>query len=130
MKNRAFSLIELMVAVSVLAIGIIMIARSFLSASSAINNGEHRILALNLLGEKMSGIEEQALKGIDKLDDINENITINFKAFTVRSDISLIKIDEDSKENINSIVLSAQWLEGTKSYDEVVATYIDFGRKE
>ncbi len=131
MNKKAFSLIELMVAVSVLAIGIILIARSFLSASNALSNGNDRILAVNFLEGKMSAIEEEALKGRDILMDEQESALIGPKTFTFKAWSDKFKIGGDSdKDNIKRVMLSAEWKEGNITYDEIIGTYIDITEKE
>lgn len=131
MNKKAFSLIELMVAVSVLAIGIILIARSFLSASNALSNGDNRILAVNFLEGKMSAIEEEALKGSDLLMDAEESAMIGPKTFMFKASSDKFKISGDSdKDNIKRVMLSAEWKEGNITYDEIIGTYIEITEKE
>lgn len=130
-NKRAFSLIELMVAVSVLAIGVILIARSFLSASNALSNGNNRILALNFLDGKMSAIEEEALKGGDSLMDEEASAMIGPKTFIFKAWSDKFNIDGDSdKDNIKKVTLSAEWKEGNITYDEIIGTYIELAEKE
>lgn len=130
MKRKAFSMIELMVAVSVLAIGIVLIARSFLSASNALTNAESRIVSLGFLEGKMGEAEEEALKGNDKLGDIQDAVVIDYRTFIYRTYMDKIKTGEKEKEYINKIMLTASWKEGSKTYDEILATYIDVTKEE
>ena len=48
-QRRGFTLVELMVTVSILAVGIVMVLRSFLSISSTLDSGSNRIIAMQLL---------------------------------------------------------------------------------
>lgn len=130
MRRRAFSLIELMVAVSILAIGIVAIARSFLSASNALSNGDNRILALNLLEGKMAEIEEEALKDSDNLTPTQQDIVISSKTFNYRADLDKIKAGEGEEGSLNKVSLNAGWKEGSMPYDEILATYINIEKKE
>ncbi|MDD5596229.1 MAG: prepilin-type N-terminal cleavage/methylation domain-containing protein, partial [Candidatus Omnitrophica bacterium] len=57
---RGFSLVELMVAVSILSIGIVMVIRSFLGSAKVINISQNRIAAANFLEKKMAELEEKA----------------------------------------------------------------------
>lgn len=132
MTRKSFSLIELMVAVSVLSIGIVMIARSFLSASNALTNGENRILALNFLEGKMGEIEEEAIKGSDKAMNAQADVLIGPRTFTYRADSDKVNISEKEKEKyyLDRVILVAGWNEGSKSYDEILGTYFNPKKKE
>ena len=136
MKNRSFTLIELMVTVSILAIGIVMIARSFLSASNALSISQDRVLAVNLLGNKMSDIEQIVLSGPDKIEGAEENVVMNNKDFSYRAFSDEVKIGDDTtqteadKNTLNRVTLNAGWKEGNVSYDEIVATYVDLEKKD
>ena len=131
MKKRAFSLIELMVAVSVLAIGIVLIGRSFLSASSALTNGQNRITALNFLESKMGDIEEQALKGYDKDLSAQESVVIDSKTFIYKTNYDKVPFGTgEGNQTINKVTVTAAWSEGSKGYDEIFSTYFNTEKKE
>lgn len=125
MRNRAFSLIELMVAVSILAIGLVLIGRSFLSASNAISNADNRLTALDFLENKVSAVEEDELKGAGRLEDIESTSVIRYRTFTYSLHAAKVNIGEgDTKQSIDSVLLRAGWKEGARYYDEVIGTYI------
>lgn len=54
------TLVELMVATSILAIGIVMVARGFMVASTALASVENRIEAFQFLDAKMVELQQQA----------------------------------------------------------------------
>lgn len=122
--KKAFSLIELMVAISVLAIGIVLIARSFLFAAAALDTGENRIIAVDFLERKMGDIEEQALIDVEKIKDFQKDVAINGRK--ARFAISSEKIEADEiGDAMNKITLTASWMEGRRSYDEILVTYFE-----
>lgn len=61
--SRGFTLIEVMLAVSILAIGIIGVLRAYSTAVNALGVGQENIDAVCLLKEKMSEIERLVLEG-------------------------------------------------------------------
>ena len=129
--NSAFSMIELMVAVSVLSIGIILIARSFLSASSALSNCESRIVALNFLEGRMAGIEEKIRSGEESFTIPNESVLINGRMADFKSSSQEIRIgDEKDAPLINKVMLNIDWNEANRSYDEDLGIYVEIKKKE
>lgn len=130
MKKKAFSLIELMVAVSVLSIGIILVARSFLSASNALDTIENKISAIGILEIKMSDIEERLLEPDAKFEPVKEDIVVNNRKGIFAADIQNIPIGKAEDNNsINKITLNVSWKEGDRSNDETLATYVRSEKK-
>ncbi len=124
-------MIELMVAVSVLSIGVILIARSFLSASGALSSCESRIVALNFLESKMAEVEEKALNGDDDLAGPGESVSINGRKADFSSSSQEIKIGKDEdKLFINEVMLKVSWREANRPYDEELGTYVEIGKNE
>ena len=127
----AFSMIELMVAISVLSIGIILIARSFLSASSALSSCESRIVALSFLEGKMAEVEEMTLNGEENLAGPNASVLINGRNAEFKSDLQVMKIGKDEDGLfINKVMLNVSWREANRSYDEDLGTYVEIKKKK
>ena len=125
-KRSAFSMIELMVAVSVLSIGIILIARSFLSASSALSSCESRIVALSFLEGKMAEVEERAFNGEKNLAGPNESVSINGRKAEFKSGSQEMKIGKgEDGLFLNNVILNVGWREANRPYDEDLETYIE-----
>ena len=125
-KRSAFSMIELMVAVSVLSIGVILIARSFLSASSALSSCESRIVALSFLEGRMAEIEEKALNGEEDLAGPDESVSINGRKADFKSGSQEMKIGKNEDGlSVNKIMLSVGWREDNRPYDEDLGTYVE-----
>lgn len=124
-------MIELMIAVSVLSIGVILIARSFLSASSALSNCESRIVALNFLEGKMAEVEERVRSGEENLAGPNESVLINGRNAEFTSDLREMKIGKDEDGLfINKVMLNLSWREANRPYDEDLGTYVEIKKKE
>lgn len=124
-------MIELMVAVSVLSIGIVLIARSFLSASGALSSCEGRIVALSFLDGKMAEVEEKAENGEENLILPAESVLINGKKVDLKSSSQEIKIGEG--ENglfVNKVSIVASWREANRPYDEDLETYVEIRKKK
>ncbi|MFH0763892.1 MAG: prepilin-type N-terminal cleavage/methylation domain-containing protein [Candidatus Omnitrophota bacterium] len=58
-----FTLVEAMVAVTILAFGTIGVLRAFAMAVTAVEAGQYSVDAMCLLRERMAGIEKDALEG-------------------------------------------------------------------
>lgn len=123
-------MIELMVAVSVLSIGVILIARSFLSASTALSNCESRIVALSFLENRMAEVEEKALRGEEDLAAPSEPVLINGRKAGFTSGSQEMKIGRDeSGQLIYDVILTVNWREANRSYTEDLGTYVETGKK-
>ncbi len=131
MKRSAFSMIELMVTVSVLSIGVILIARSFLTASGALSSCESRIVALSFLESKMAEVEERAFNGEENFASPNESVLINARTATFASSSQDMKIGEDEDGLfVNKVILNVSWREANKPQEEDLGTYIEIEKKE
>ena len=124
-------MIELMVTVSVLSIGIILIARSFLSASGALSSCESRIIGLNFLEGKMAQVEEKAVNGEDDLTLPEESVLINGKTANFKSGIEEIRIGKPEDElSIKKVMLNVGWSEANRPDNEDLSVYVETKKKE
>lgn len=122
-RVRAFTLVEMMVALCVLAIGITLISRSFISAVSVMDTMRNRISAVYFLNSKMNGLEEEALekKGIKEGESREETI-LGGRNAVFRSEIAAL--EEEDFEDINQVKLTLSWQEGGIAKDETLVTYL------
>ena len=58
-KKSSFTLVELMVAVSIFSIGIVMVLRSFLNSQDLLEAAQNKLAAIRMLDTKMSDLEEK-----------------------------------------------------------------------
>jgi type II secretory pathway pseudopilin PulG len=126
-KKIGFSLIEAMVAVSIFSIGLVLVLRSFLTVTQALNSASLRIEAIQALEAKMNiweqkEKEEQGLKAAALEEDIYLGAH--------RAKYSLISADlgDSLAENVIELKLSFAWQQGNRREDEGLATY--FNEKE
>jgi len=125
---RGFSLVELMVAVSILSIGIVMVIRSFLGSAKVINISQNRIAAANFLEKKMAELEEKAFieRGLVPLVS-QENVKLNYLDASYSSEIAVIDV-EKMAQYLSEAKLSLGWKEGAIGQNAVLGTY--FKNKE
>ncbi|MDD4899802.1 MAG: prepilin-type N-terminal cleavage/methylation domain-containing protein [Candidatus Omnitrophica bacterium] len=125
---KAFSLVELMVAVSILSIGIVLVIRSFLASAKVINISQNRIASANFLENKMAELEEKAFieRGLVQAAT-QETVKINYLNANYTSEIALIS-DEVLNKYLSEAKLSLDWKEGPVSQNAVLGTY--FKNKE
>ena len=122
---KAFTLVELMVAVSILAIGIVFIARAMVSNASALATGENRIEAIQFLVSKMAELEEKAREesGI-KASHAQEQVSFNNHKATFIQEITPLE-DEGLREELNQALLILVWKEGGINKDAALAGYFE-----
>lgn len=119
-----FTLVEMMVAVSILGIGIVLISRSFLNSISVLDTLQNRIGAVYFLGYKMSDLEEESLEnnGV-KTGETQEEADLGSRKADFKKEITAIDIEE-MKDDLNKVKLSLYWTEGNRQKDETLVTYL------
>jgi len=124
MNKRGFTLVEMMVAVSILAIGIVLISRFFLNTVTVLDSLRNRVAAISLLNVKINDLEEEVLEEGGILpDSAHESVTIGNRDAMFSSEISQLVIDELGRE-INEVKLKLLWNEGNRTKDEVLVTFL------
>lgn len=119
---KAFTLVELMVAVSIFSIGIVLVLRSFLSAASALNGSTTRIAAVQMLESKMNELELLAA-GNESIEQgiTGSETTIQNRPAYLRSEILLL--NDPDLDNILGVNLSLSWHENNVPKEEKLSAY-------
>ncbi len=141
-KNGAFTLIELLIAVSILAIGMVFIFRSFLGSMTALDTSLNRISAVQILEEKMVQLEEQmkTLEAGESLREEQPKVVVGGRFGEVELRVEPLVLEEDLKESeekedkkreepeqvINEVELVLRWQEQNKDRDLSIGTYFIF----
>ena len=108
-KRGGFTLIELIVAISILTIGIVLVVRSFLTASSVLDRIQTRLLAVQLIAEKAVALEQSAKQddGVQPSESEESVKLLNHDA-VLKTKIVPIEVEE-LKEDLNEVHLSVSW---------------------
>lgn len=119
-NKKAFLLVEMIVAVSILSIGMVLVLKSFLTASSAAGAMSDRVEAVRILEDKAAKFEELAFNG--RLENIqaSEDALVSFRKAVYRRLVDVNPI-EDSKDALADVILSLSWQEGLRPCEEVLA---------
>lgn len=122
--KKGLSLVELMVAVSILCVGIVLVIRSFLTAMAALEHSQNKISAIHFLEKKMAELEQKAIEegGIESGSE-RDRTQINSRPAEWNFQIAPITIDEATDE-VNEVMLTVSWKEGNINKDAVLATYL------
>ncbi len=124
--KKGFTLVELMIAVSILCIGIVLVLRSFLNTASALNSLHNRIIAIQYLETKINALEQKALQdgGVQAGDTQEELVMLGSRNAVFKSEIHSLDVEE-LKEDVNEIKMSLSWQEANKEKNEVLVTYME-----
>ena len=129
-------MVELMVTVSILAVGIVMVLRSFLSISATLDSGDNRIMAMQLLEEKMDALEQKAKEDAGVFTETKEEeVKVGNRDATLKLEITHLntpefEVDESAeekakdKEKINEVKLTLLWKESGIDKDAILVTYL------
>jgi len=131
-KKGSFTLVELMVTVSILAVGIVMVLRSFLSISAALDSGSNRIIAMQLLEEKMNALEQKAKEDAGLfLETKEEQVRIGNRDAILKLEVVHLETpefgieeQEQDKDKINEVKLMLLWKEASIDKDSILITYL------
>ncbi len=124
-KTRdGFTLVEFMMAVSILAVGSVFVLRSFLSSASVLNMMGDRVTALQIAQSQMDEFEESAIKGELKTSpEESEQVDLNGRSAIKRS-----KVEEFSEAAWQRKVLKADvrlaWEESGREKEVSLARYL------
>lgn len=122
---NAFTIVELMVAVSILSIGMVLIIRSLLAGASALDLTQGRVAAITMLAEKMSGFDEKEIRGDDiKADSGREEAVLCGKSAVYNFNIGPIE-GSSAEERLNEISLQLVWSQSDKGRSESLVTYAE-----
>lgn len=115
--NRGFLLVEVLVALSVLLIGLILISRSFGISLRAVAYSKYYLIATTLLEKKAIDCETK-----DDLEDGKTN-----GVFSENEDFSWIQkvTDLDTDSGLKKVELSVSWQKGERNSGNVsLVTYV------
>ena len=122
-RRDGFLLIELIVAVSILSIGLVLVLRALLAASAASDIIAGKIAAIELLETRLSDLEEMAEQGALKNGEDNTEVLLGGRKAQMSLKISPIGASDD-KEEIKMIDAKISWKSGGKDMDERLETSI------
>jgi prepilin-type N-terminal cleavage/methylation domain-containing protein len=119
-KKAGFTLVELMIAVSILTIGVVMVLRSFLNSAGVLDSLSNRLDAIAIIEDKIDELQEKVLEesGLEA-SSATEDLTVGNRNAILHSDVGT-----SSVEGINEVRLSLSWQEGNKSKDETLVVYL------
>lgn len=128
--KKGFTLIELMIAVSVLAVGIVVILHSRLAVIAALDSSANQMKAWRFLENKMN-VLEQTIKedgGIQE-QGLQEEAMIGLRQGTWEIVTSPVKMqvgdqEEEQEVGLLKVTMSLSWKEGHKDKGVVLVTYL------
>jgi type II secretory pathway pseudopilin PulG len=131
--RKNFTLVELILTISILSIGIIFILRSFLNITDALSLVSRKVNAIKFLEEKISEVEEEVKRGVFDFEDSKEGEVIlnNYPCqwkLEVKTHSIKLELEEEQQEELKikefkEVILSVFWQEKNKERKEVLATY-------
>jgi prepilin-type N-terminal cleavage/methylation domain-containing protein len=131
-RKKGFTLVELILTISILSIGIVFVLRSFLSITDAINSVSKKIKAIKFLEEKMGEVEEEVKRGIFDFEDKEGEVVLDKYPCRWQLEVKThpveLEIEEEMEEELKvkefkEVILSIFWQEKNKERKEVLATY-------
>ena len=138
MKTAGFTLVELIIAASILAVGMVLVMRSFFTAQDSLRVTQDKFIAMKLLGSKANELELKVYKAKGYLPkkDIEEELDFGVKKAVYTLKTLNLKKDKAKEENDNEkkkdpfseVELRLSWVDHGKSNHENLIIY--FKNKE
>lgn len=138
--KKGFTLIELIVAISILAVGLVVVLQSRLGIISALNSAVNQMKALQFLEEKMSDIEQIAMEngGVTQQGDRQDVMLGSRQAVwvleTVPVDMPLPVQEkkegeeqgkeEEEVETLLEVIMRLSWQEERKNKSMALVTFL------
>jgi len=123
-----FTLVELMVAVSVFAVGSVFVLRSFLSSATALDMLNNRVKALQIAQSQIDTLEEQAVKGELKISArTDEQVAINNRSALLETEVQEFSENGWQKKVMKANV-RVRWEEAGREKDVSLACFIKNGK--
>ncbi len=131
--REGFTLVELMVAVFILASGIALVVRSFSSIAAALDNCDNRVAAVRFMAEKMAETElrEKEESGIAEAEEEN-SLQLGSRAAVCINRAAAVDNPQADEEDISLVenILTVSWKEGNKNKNAVLAAYFKQKKEE
>jgi len=129
MKNnrQSFTLVEMMIAVTILAVGIVLVLRSLLNAVSTLDYIQNRMTAITFLENKMNILEQTAVeeKGV-KIGSAEEEALVGNRKAVFTSQIEIVEMEKlkEDQQKMDKATLKVLWQEGGNNRDAALVTYL------
>ena len=113
-------MVELMIAVSILAIGVVMVLRSFLNSASVLDSLDNKLAAAAILEDKINGLQQKAIEegGLEP-GQTNEDMAVGNRNAVFQSEVTSSPV-----EGINEAKLNVSWQEENRYKDETLVVYL------
>jgi type II secretion system protein I len=132
--QNAFTLLELIVAVSIVSIGLVLILRSFILMAQAQASATNRINANKFLQEKMAeiiqlsfeeeGLDETSKEGRVKIDSRRFRWTLEISPLEITEEEQIEEGDDEQEKRLNEVNLTIFWKEANREKEASLATYL------
>ena len=130
-----FTLIELMLTVTILSIGVTMILKSFFTVTSALNRIGNKIIALRFIDAQMAYFHEKAINKenilVGETEAAAELKKIGFQSRAYLSPVFYEKVEEEAEEveikGLKEVNLIISWKEANQDRQETLSAYLEVG---
>jgi competence protein ComGC len=121
-RKKSVTLIELMVTVSILAIGIVGVIRALLTVASALNYSENRVISSQVFESQILKLYELSLEGEDSLEtSYGGEVAIDQKTFKWMTNLAPFVYLGEEVEDLKEVDLSVSWQEaGGERKDSII----------
>jgi type II secretion system protein I len=124
--KRAFTLVELLVSISILGFALVIIIQSYAASLSGLNISENYINASGIARDKIAQVELLALEsgGLDVYGEQSGIERLNGRDFSWSYEVKEIDDNENLSKNLAQVCLRVSWKERGLDKDVFSAAYL------
>jgi len=122
--RRGFTLVELMVSVTILGVGLTVIANSYVAALKGINSASNAVGALNLGKEKLENLEIFSLTNGLFTSESKSNLQTPGKNYNFKQQVTDVTESEILEKHLLQACIELSWQEQNVDKKVAFSTFI------
>ncbi len=126
-KNRGFSLVEVLLAMSILSFGLVGVLRAYEGSVEVLEAGQYTIDMSNLLRMKMAEVEQDILENTKLTGASSGRFKGTFADFKWRWSVKPILLED--REGLNELTLTVSHADRPRA-DSLVTYYVEKKKEE
>lgn len=124
--RKSLTLLEIILVVLILSIGVVMILKSFFSASQGIEYSNNRLAAIQFIDAKMAQLRLDSLSGVTTPEGQTQSVVdLRGRDFSWQCQITPLFENDRRMSFIKAVQITVEWKEGNVLKRQELSGFID-----